>query len=502
VGSRFGEIAVSEGYVSRAAVQDCLKIQEKLRNYGLEPKRIGEIMVEKGHLSDADVEAVLVLQGENGESTGTPPSAPSVKFPMPKVLGGFEILELLGKGGMGAVYKARQKSLDRLVAIKVLSPQAAKNRSFIRRFKTEARIVARLGHPNIIAGIDVGEEDGIHYFAMEFVEGETLDETLAREGLFSEQKALGVMVQMALALEHAEKHELVHRDVKPQNIMVDRQGQAKLCDLGLAKTASGDEQTQTSQEGGAAPLGTPHYLSPEQARGEPDLDVRSDIYSLGATFYHIVTGRPPFEGQSPMVLMTKHLTETPEDPRTLNEDLSKGCSELILGMLGKEREDRPQSARELLEDLERVQDGKRPKCAKASKRKGSASLERKRGTSKRRPTDNDERDRGRRRRSAQSRDARKQDSLMLGLALVAVLGLVGVFVWSVFVNPTQFEAPPKVTEEQQSEASAALFEARGYERDHRRDDPAGVTERYRKIVESYRGTKAARLAESLLRERK
>src|SRR5581483_4764281 len=244
-GNRFGEIAVREGFATRAQVRECLEIQAKLRSYGVEPKKIGEILVEKGYLKASDTLAILDVQRQGASRIETrsgagiaasrvgskqvhaatteianPQTADGQDvLPTPEIPG-YEILSMLGRGGMGAVYQARQKSLDRTVALKVLPPRAAKDESFIRKFISEARTVAKLNHENIIAGIDVGEANGTYYFAMEHVEGESLARLIEKEGPLDEQRALDVAMQIAKALEHAHKHGLVHRDVKPQNILL------------------------------------------------------------------------------------------------------------------------------------------------------------------------------------------------------------------------------------------------------------------------------------------
>jgi serine/threonine-protein kinase len=336
---RAGELAVREGIATEDQVAECLEIRAKLVKAGAKAKTLPEILLAKGYVTKDDVKRLSQLLEEDEAA-----EKPALKIP------GYEIVELLGKGGMGAVYKARQLSLDRIVALKVLSKDAARDESYIRRFMTEARALARLNHENIIAGIDVGEANGVHYFAMEYVDGEPLSAVIEREGAIAEKRALKIGMQVARALAHAERNGLVHRDVKPQNIMIGRNDVAKLCDLGLAMTE--DERKGAAQRGQS--IGTPHYISPEQARGEHRVDIRSDIYSLGATLYHAVTGETPFEGSSPMVLMTKHLTEEPPPPRKRKPGISKAFNDLVMKMMAKDREKRFQTPIELLEEMERV----------------------------------------------------------------------------------------------------------------------------------------------------
>lgn len=537
-GNRFGEIAVREGFASRDAVRECLEIQSKLKSFGVEPKRIGEIMVEKGYLRDEDVKAILDVQklgGSRMESRSgiTEYSAgrkSKLRTSAAKTAGtqtavknipGYEVLELLGEGGMGMVYKARQKSLDRIVALKILPPNAAKEMSFIKRFISEARTVARLNHENIIAGIDVGEADGTYYFAMEHVEGESVAEIIERQGELEERFSLQVALQMGRALQHAHKHGLVHRDVKPQNILVTRNNLAKLCDLGLAKV-----QSEASGDQAGVPVGTPHYLSPEQARGEADVDIRSDIYSLGATLFHMLTGSTPFEGQSPMVLMTKHLTEDPESPRRVNSNVSRAASDLVLRMMEKDKEDRHQTPVELIDDLERVLAGKKPGGGGGGSKRGSRRSGKRRGggskrseRSERGPNDsgvsrnesggsgggsgvrtNDalaKRSRAARGRVIRSGRGSENFYLML-IPLIAILVIASV-VYMAYKGPSFGPKPeinPGVSKEVRAEASRALLEAQKL----RKTDPAAARRSFEDIMSRYPGTEQAGLAKEYLKE--
>ncbi|MCX7806071.1 MAG: serine/threonine protein kinase, partial [Planctomycetota bacterium] len=268
---------------------------------------------------------------------------------------------------MGSVYKARQPMLDRLVAIKILPPKLAKDAEYIARFFREARAAGKLSHPNIVAGIDVGEADGYYYFAMEYVEGEPLSAVLKREGRLPERRAVEIARQVAEGLRHAHEHDIIHRDIKPENILLDASGTAKVCDLGLARSASGDDISLT-QTGTA--VGTPYYLSPEQARGDKDLDDRTDVYSLGATLFRMVAGRPPFDGPTAAVVMTKHLSEHPPPLREIVPEISDGLAAVVARTLEKRREDRYASMGELIEDLDRVLAGEEPVAARGRMRAG------------------------------------------------------------------------------------------------------------------------------------
>jgi serine/threonine protein kinase len=270
---------------------------------------------------------------------------------------GYKILGKLGAGAMAIVYKAKQLSLDRIVAIKILPHRFSKNPDYVQRFYKEGRAAAKLNHNNIVTAYDVGEADGYHYFVMEYVEGKTLYEDMSKGKIFSEAEAIEIITQVAKALAHAHTRGLIHRDVKPKNIMINTTGTVKLADLGLARDT--DDVQMAKSEAGKA-FGTPYYISPEQIRGEIDIDARSDIYSLGATFYHMVTGRVPFDASSPAEVMKKHLKEPLIPPDHINTSLSAGVSEVIEVMMAKRKQDRYTSAEELLLDLDAVSRGEPP----------------------------------------------------------------------------------------------------------------------------------------------
>lgn len=276
---------------------------------------------------------------------------------------GYRLLDVLGKGAMAKVFKAKQESLDRIVAIKVLPKRMNDNTEFVERFYKEGRAAARLSHNNIVQAYDVGySPEGYHYFVMEYVEGKTLYDIMqpppVGEGrAFSEPEALDIMIQIAGALAHAHERGLIHRDVKPKNIILTPKGVAKLTDLGLARAM--DDKGAAESEAGKA-YGTPYYISPEQIRGEVDIDFRSDIYSLGATLYHLVTGRTPFEAETPTAVMHKHLKEPLIPPDHINTALSAGISEIVEVAMAKRREDRYASTKDMLEDLEAVRRGEAP----------------------------------------------------------------------------------------------------------------------------------------------
>jgi serine/threonine-protein kinase len=280
---------------------------------------------------------------------------------------GYQLISKIGKGAMASVYKARQLSLDRIVAVKVLPKRSSENPEFVERFYYEGRAAAKLSHNNIVQAIDVGSTpDGFHYFVMEYIEGLTLYDIMqpppVGEGRnFGEAEALDITIQMADALAHAHKRGLIHRDVKPKNIILTPQGVAKLTDLGLARAV--DDSAMAEAEAGRA-YGTPYYISPEQIRGDVDIDFRADVYSLGATMYHLVTGRPPFEGDSPTAVMHKHLKSPLKPPDHINTALSAGVGEIIEVAMAKNREERYARTEDMLEDLRAVAAGNPPMHAR------------------------------------------------------------------------------------------------------------------------------------------
>lgn len=270
---------------------------------------------------------------------------------------GFQIQSKVGQGAMAVVFQAKQLSLDRIVAIKVLPKRLSENPEFVERFYKEGKAAARLNHPNIVQAYDVGESSGYHYFVMEFIDGDTIYEHVTGGKPLEEQEALRIILQSAKALQHAHAQGLIHRDVKPKNIMLTEGGVVKLADMGLAREV-GDYATAAAEAGRA--YGTPYYISPEQIRGDLNIDFRADVYALGATFYHMVTGRVPFDGSTPSSVMHKHLKEPLVPPDHINSRLSAGIGEIIEVMMAKDANDRYPSTEELITDLEAVAKGEPP----------------------------------------------------------------------------------------------------------------------------------------------
>lgn len=262
---------------------------------------------------------------------------------------GFEIIEKIGEGGMAVVWKARQVSLDRIVAIKILSSQLKGDESDVERFQSEARSAAKLKHPGIVQVHDAGaDEQGYCYFVMEYVAGYTIGDWIRRKGQISEEEALVVSECVADALNYAwTTAGIIHCDIKPDNVIIDSDGTVKIADLGLARTIN----TIGSETMADEVMGTPAYISPEQAEGKSDLDCRSDTYSLGAMMYHMLTGKLMFEGHDEEDVMELQVTTDPVDPKILKPDLSPGMHRLLSSMLAKDPSLRPQNWKEVIEGL-------------------------------------------------------------------------------------------------------------------------------------------------------
>lgn len=267
----------------------------------------------------------------------------------PREFGGYEILDEIGRGGMGVVYRARQVALDRIVALKMILGSQLASAEHVRRFQTEARSAARLRHPNIVPIHEVGEYCGQHFFAMEYIEGESLASRLAREPMKIET-GVQIVAAVARAVAHLHREGLIHRDLKPGNILLDLEGRPYVTDFGLAKVLSADSQ-QTST---GVIAGTPSYMAPEQAACRQEaIGPASDIYSLGAILYEILTARPPFREQTPLETLLQVIDREPLLPRRLNRHVPRGLELICLRCLAKSPADRYASADELADDLER-----------------------------------------------------------------------------------------------------------------------------------------------------
>lgn len=265
--------------------------------------------------------------------------------------GRFEVIEELGKGGMGVVYRVFDKKIEEEVALKLLNPEVSSDKTTIERFRSELKLARKISHKNVCRMYDLNEEGDTQYITMEYVPGEDLKSSILRIGQLSVGKAVSVAKQVCEGLEEAHRLGVVHRDIKPQNIMIDKEGSTRIMDFGIARSLKKKGITGTGLI-----IGTPEYMSPEQAEMR-EVDQRSDIYSLGVILYEMATGRVPFEGETPLSVAMKHKSEEPLDPIKVNAQIPEGLSRVILKCLEKKSEERYQNAGELLSELTRIEKG-------------------------------------------------------------------------------------------------------------------------------------------------
>lgn len=330
----FAQEAQRLGYVTESQVEEAFKLQRIMSDELKIDEQLDVILVKRGWIADEQarrVHARLEPEGRRSE------------------IEGYRLLEKIGRGAMGTVYRALHLGLQRIVAVKVLHQDLAADETQVARLKSEAKLLASLDHPNIVRALDAGESGGFPYIVMEHVEGVTLRERLQKSGPFAEAEALRIVRGLADALERARRMGVVHRDVKPGNVLLTRQGEPKLMDLGLAK---GPVDLELTQHG--ATVGTPQYISPEQAQDPRKADTRSDIYSLGATLYALVTGRPPFDGTTLAEILAKVLYENPTPPRVLAPGLSAATGYLIERMMVKDPSLRYHTPADVVRDIDRI----------------------------------------------------------------------------------------------------------------------------------------------------
>ncbi len=338
--------AIDRGFLTIKESIRCLEIQRDYENAG-QMVPLERILVEAEFITKAQLE---LLRDSLAKANAL------------RHIGHYEIMSKVGAGGMGTVYKARDKNADRIVALKVLSPAHARNKEYIERFLREARASGRLSHPNIVQGFDAGEANGQYYFAMEFVDGITVGSMLKEGRAIPEQQALDIAIQISKALEHAEENNLIHRDIKPDNIMITVDGTAKLADLGLARLTVGEVGTREQRI-----FGTPYYASPEQCQGVEELDAKTDMYSFGATLFHMLAGRVPFDDETPEEIMTKHLHERRPYLKDINVQLSHGISKVVRKLMAIYKRDRHGSAADVTKDLTLVRMGRSPRLGEKSR---------------------------------------------------------------------------------------------------------------------------------------
>ena len=337
-----GRLVVDQGLATQEEVAHCLTLKQNVEENS---RSLVHLLVQNEYITPRQL--ARLRQQIDAERSGQ-------KIP------GYKVIKKLGAGAMATVFLAKQLSLDRFVAIKLLPRKFSSNPQFIERFYAEGRAAAALNHPNIVQAYDVGKAGDYHYFVMEYVDGRTVFDDIVKHKRFNEGEAIDVIMQIAEALDHAHTRGLIHRDVKPKNLMITREGVAKLADMGLARAISDKEMAEA--EAGKA-FGTPYYISPEQIRGELTITPAADIYSLGATLYHMVTGTVPFDGKNPSAVMHKHLKSELVPPDHVNPKLTAGISEVIEMMMAKNPRQRYQNCKDLLVDLRALRDNRPPPLA-------------------------------------------------------------------------------------------------------------------------------------------
>jgi len=353
---RLGQLSVAQGLCTPMEVEECLTQQHRSEQSG-GTDRLGELMISRGYLTRTQLTRLLNLQRETEQKVSR--------------IGPYELIRKLGEGGMGAVYQAKDTRNDNIVALKVLPRSRAKDKIFLQRFEQEARAAFELDHPNIVHGLDVGQADGYHFLVMEFVQGKDVYALLEQKGRLSEKEVLSIMEQIASALDHIHGERLVHRDIKPENIIVTERGTAKLADMGLAVDSEIQGRRRITQAGIA--MGTPYYLSPEQIEGKSEADIRSDIYALGTTIYEALTGRPPFEGETPAVVMMKHLNEQVPSPHEIDHTISQHFCHLLEKMMAKDASERYQTPTDLIADIQLVKQGEAPQGTRPANGRSSVA---------------------------------------------------------------------------------------------------------------------------------
>ncbi|HYF48739.1 MAG TPA: serine/threonine-protein kinase [Planctomycetota bacterium] len=357
---RFGDVAKDMGLLNDQQIDAAMAKQQTLKGSGAR-SRIGEVLIMMNVLNVEQVKKILSEQRKRRQA-----DADKV-LPM-EYFGEFKLLQKLGEGAMGAVYKAQETLAQRTVALKVLRTNLAGNKGFVERFDRESKMIGGLSHPNIVACHSAGTARGVQYMVMEFVDGETLKTRLKRSGgKLPEREALKVCHYIAQGLAHAHSKGIVHRDIKPDNILLGKDGSVKISDFGTAKSFLDEDSLSMT----GTIIGTPHYISPEQVRADKDIDHRADLYALGGTLYHLLTGHVPFDASSPLEIMRRHLHDELENPSDINAELSPGAVQIVTKLMAKDRKERYQSADEAVEDIKRVLDAKDPLHATLEQNKSS-----------------------------------------------------------------------------------------------------------------------------------
>jgi serine/threonine-protein kinase len=365
--ARILDLAVKRGLIDNVSAREAVFHYRAAKTSGQNVSLVKHL-IDNGLITQFQADELLAPAPQAPPAAPAAPAKPKLDPARPlergDIIGGYRIMDKIGEGAMGAVYRAVQVALDRRVALKLLPQRLAGNKQYLERFLREAKVVARLEHPNIVRAIDAGEADGIYYFAMEIVEGRSLETILEDVSALAEEQAIDLALQATRGLAYAHKSNLIHRDIKPENILVTHDGVIKIADLGLARSVEDEQDMKLTQQGMA--LGTPHYVSPEQAQAM-EVDIRTDIYALGITLYRAVAGVLPFDDNDPVKVIAMRLVSDPLPVRQINENVSRELEQVIMSMTAKDREDRYPNPMVLLHDLERVAAGARPEFAGASR---------------------------------------------------------------------------------------------------------------------------------------
>ncbi len=355
----------------------------------------------------------------------------------------YEIIKLVGQGGMASVYKARDLRLGRFVAIKILKNEYIDNEQFLKKFMREAQADAKLAHPNIVNVYDVGTENGVYYLVMEFIDGPTLNDYIKTKKRIEPEETVSMVYSIALGLNHAHNNNIIHRDIKPHNILLTSSKIPKVADFGIARATTSSTLTATEDA-----LGSVHYISPEQARGG-FLDERSDLYSLGIMMYQMLTGELPYDGDSPVTVALKHVQNNVEPPQSINKDIPAGVGQVVLNLTRRKPEERYQNVRQLMDDLKKLRENINAEIAptySVPKTPGSKSPAVKKPAARRK-----------------KRFTRKQRVLMLGLGSLVLAGIIILVI--VLATPRTATVPnlTGMTEEevkQSCEANYLLYETK------------------------------------------
>ena len=352
----FAEIALGKEWLTPDRIRDARKAQLTLAEVGLE-RRLWQVCEERAYISAARVRAIQrAMIRDRGVRAR---------------IAGYEIIERVGRGGMGQVFRARQISVNRIVALKALSAGLARDIDYVRRFMREAKLAGRLDHRNIVRVLNFGEDGGRYYIVMEFIEGRSVAQFISREGRLPVDRAIEIAIQAARGLSHAHDCGVIHRDIKPSNILIHVDGGVKVTDLGIAREAGSESSASL------VIIGTPAYVSPEQVQTR-SADARSDVYSLGATLFHMLAGAPPFEGATAYEVVSQHISSPPPSIEKRRQGLPAGLDAVVRKMMAKRPPERYQSMQEVEQDLEAVQRGERPAALLKAPARRRAIRERKR----------------------------------------------------------------------------------------------------------------------------